>query len=80
MEPLSTLHQIVASVLRISADKIGPAANMDTVDTWNSLTHIEFVTTLEEQFAIQLTDDEIAGMTSLAQVQRVLRERGVLAP
>jgi acyl carrier protein len=80
MEPLSTLHQIVASVLRIPADEIGPDATMDTVDTWNSLTHIEFVTTLEERFAIQLTDDEIAGMTSLGQVQRVLRERGVLAP
>ena len=78
MKSLNTLHQIVATVLRIPADKIPVDARMGTIATWNSLTHIEFVTTIEERFAIQLTDDEIVSMTNLGEVERVLRDRGVL--
>lgn len=79
MTGLSTLHQIISEVLRIPAEKITAETRIHEVDTWNSLTHIEFVVTLEERFHIQLTEDEITSMTSIGQVQKVLSERGVLA-
>lgn len=79
MTGLSTLHQIVSEVLRIPPEKIAAKTRIHEVDTWNSLTHIEFVMTIEERFHVQLTEDEIASMTSIEQVQKVLSERGVLA-
>jgi acyl carrier protein len=78
MTGLTTLHRIISDVLRIPPEKITPQSRIHDVDTWNSLTHIEFVVTIEEKFRIQLTEDEIASMTSIEQVQDVLRARGVL--
>jgi acyl carrier protein len=79
MTSLSKLHQVISEVLRVPADRITSEMSIHKVDTWNSLTHIELVVTIEEKFLIQLTEDEIVAMTSIAEIQRILSHRGVLA-
>jgi acyl carrier protein len=79
MTPVNMLFQIISEVLRIPPDKIASELRIHEVDTWNSLTHIELVVVIEERFQIQLTEDEIVGMTSITEIQRILSNRGVLA-
>jgi acyl carrier protein len=79
MLSVNSLQQVISDVLRIPQDKITPAIRIHELDTWNSLTHIELVVTLEERFQIQFTEDEIVAMTSIGDIQRTLRLRGVLA-
>jgi acyl carrier protein len=79
MTTVSALHQVISEVLRVPSEKITPETSIHKVDTWNSLTHIELVVTIEERFHIQLTEDEIASMTSIGEIQRVLNSRGILA-
>ena len=79
MTSVAALDQIISKVLRVPIDKITPELSIHKVDTWNSLTHIEFIVTIEEQFKIQLTQDEITTMTNIAEVRRILLSRGVLS-
>jgi len=74
------LSALMSEVLRTTRDRITPDLAIHKIDTWNSLTHIELVVTIEERFGIQLTEDEIVGMTTVGEIQRILRARGVLAP
>jgi len=79
MLSVNTLQQAIAEILRIPLDKITPEVAIHEVATWNSLTHIELIVSLEEKFQIQLTEDEIVAMTSVGAIQKTLRLRGVLA-
>jgi len=79
MLSVNSLRQVISEVLRIPQDKITTEIRIHEVDTWNSLTHIELVVTLEEKFQIQFTEDEIVAMTSIGEIQRTLKLRGVLA-
>jgi acyl carrier protein len=79
MTSLSKLHEVISEVLRVAPHKITSEMSIHKVDTWNSLTHIELVVTIEETFHIQLTEDEIVAMTSIAEIQKTLSNRGVLA-
>ena len=79
MTSVAALDQIISKVLRVPIDKITPELSIHKVDTWNSLTHIEFIVTIEEQFKIQLTQDEITTMTNIAEVRRILLSRGLLS-
>jgi acyl carrier protein len=74
---LNALHAVISEVLRLDPGKIVPEAAIHQVDTWNSLTHIELIVTIEERFRVQLTEDEIAAMTSVGEIQRILAARGV---
>lgn len=75
---VTILHEIMSEVFRIPLDKITPDIRIHEVSTWNSLTHIELVVSIEERFHIQLTEDEIVAMTSVGDAERILKERGVL--
>lgn len=71
-----TIEKILAEVLQIPASGITENLAMKDVDSWDSLKHMELITSLEQSFEIQLTFDEIVAMQSVAEIKRVLKARG----
>lgn len=73
------VENLVSEVLQMPASDITDDLTMKTVDTWDSLKHMELIVVLEQSFDIQLSFDEIVAMQSVSQIKHVLRERGVLS-
>ena len=48
---------------------------MKTVDSWDSLTHMELIANLECEFDIEFTADEIMEMTTVAQIRKLLEAK-----
>jgi len=72
------LTRLMAEVFRLDENEIVSNLAIHQAATWNSLTHMELVVSIEEAFQIQLTEDEIAAMTSVAEIEKVLKSRDVL--
>jgi acyl carrier protein len=60
------------------ASRINEEMAMKDVEAWDSLKHMEVIVALEQNFEIELSFDEIVNMKSVAEIKRVLRERGVV--
>jgi acyl carrier protein len=45
---------------------------------WDSLTHMFFITKLEEAYEIELTGDEIADMQTVGDVKKIIASKGKL--
>ncbi len=43
---------------------------------WDSMAHMFFITRIEEDFAIELSGDEIAGMQTVGDVKKILQSKG----
>lgn len=43
---------------------------------WDSMTHMFFITKLEEEYGIELTGDEIADMDTIGDIKKVLISKG----
>ena len=43
---------------------------------WDSLTHMFFITKLEEAYGIELTGDEIADMQTIGDIKKVIISKG----
>jgi acyl carrier protein len=71
-----TIERILAEVLQIPTSRITENLAMKDVDSWDSLKHMELITSLEQSFEIQLTFDEIVAMQSVAEIKRVLKAKG----
>ena len=69
------LKQIVADVLGVDADIIGPNFNMDTVEQWDSLRHMTLVLSIEDGFGITIPDDEAANITSWPLIKLIVEEQ-----
>lgn len=75
---LSTkVKEIVATALHLSADLITDQLTMADVDTWDSLQHMNLIASLEQEFGIELTFEEIVSMQSVGEIKRVLESKGV---
>lgn len=71
------LTAIVADVLRVPRAEITDSLDMQDTGTWDSLSHMQLIAALEEEFGIELTADEIVSMRSVGQIKDVLRTKSV---
>jgi len=71
------LVKVLMDIFQIS-EKETRQASMTTVLNWDSLTHIELMMTLEEEFGIpRIIPDEIVLMVNIESIKSVLRDKGV---
>ena len=72
---MEQLNSILQKVLLLDENAMENDIPMDQIDTWDSLKHMELITTLEQELNFQLTMDEIAAMRSTGQVKAVVEQK-----
>ncbi len=74
---MSALTTLMSDILALPADEIVDDLSMIDSGGWDSLQHMEIVTSIEETFRIDLTADEIVDMTSVGAIKAVLAAKGI---
>ena len=67
-----TLKKIFAETFRISPDRIDENTSIDSLETWDSLTHMELVANLESALGLQFSSDEIISMTRFGAIATIV--------
>jgi len=70
------LIKLMSDVLNISEDSISDDLTMKEIDTWDSLKHMDMIVSIEKEFDIQLTFDEIVQMQSVRAIKDILQAKG----
>jgi acyl carrier protein len=70
----AALKQVMANVLGVPAEAIGPDASSDTISGWDSLKHMNLVLALEQTFGVEIPDEDAAEITSYALIKVVLQD------
>lgn len=63
---------IVAEVLEIPVGQINEQTTMESVDTWDSLRHMEMIVAIERRFNVEFEAEEALEMTSIEGIKRML--------
>ncbi|MEK7432692.1 MAG: acyl carrier protein [Cyanobacteriota bacterium] len=71
------VYSLIADVLGISKDKINDSLEMKDIESWDSLRHMELITSIENFFSIELNIDEILKMNSIKGIIKVLEEKNL---
>lgn len=69
------LTDLVVEVLRIPHDEVVDTLDMEETGTWDSLSHMQLIAAIEDEFGIELTADDIVAMRSVGQIKDVLRTK-----
>ncbi len=73
-QPLRTL---IATTLKLPVNRVAETSTMRNTPRWDSLRHVLLMMRIEAQYAIALTDGEMAAATSVAAIRRVLHARNL---
>ena len=69
------IRQIMADVLDLDPHSIDGGTAMDSVESWDSLTHINLCLGLEQDFQVSFTVSEMEAMLSYEDIIRVIAEK-----
>ena len=69
------VRTIVAQVFNIPADTISSQSSSDNIGNWDSLGHLNLMLSLEQEFKIRLSPEEIQEMVSWDAIIKILNLR-----
>ncbi len=70
---IEKIREIAAEVFELDAREIAHDLRREDVDLWDSLAQLRLVSTLEQEFGIQLSMQEIESLDGIARVIEVVR-------
>jgi acyl carrier protein len=70
-----SLKKILATVLKIPVENIDGDTNTDTVESWDSLNHMNLILAIEDEYSVRIPDDEATNITSYSLIKLVVNEQ-----
>ena len=69
MDTLARIKELAAKEFSLDPARLDPAAPLDSLGV-DSLSFIEFMFKIEEEFGVSVTDEELKGIKTLADLER----------
>tara|TARA_Y100000590_G_C15127717_1_gene791200 strand:+ start:359 stop:604 length:246 start_codon:yes stop_codon:yes gene_type:complete len=69
------IKNVMAAVFNIPIDEITENSSPDSIESWDSLRHMNMVLAFEEEFGVKFTDDEIVEMMNYLLIKKILKEK-----
>ncbi len=69
------IKNIVATVFEIPVEEINDNLSPDTIESWDSIKHMQLVVALEEEFDVQFTDEEIGDMLNFSLIKIITSDK-----
>ena len=69
------INNVMSAVFEIPIGQINEDSSPDTIESWDSLKHMNLVSALEEEFDISFTDFEILEMMNFPLIKLIISEK-----
>ena len=69
------LRELIEETFNLKEDAQKDDVKLSDLQDWDSMTHMLFISKIEENFGVELTGDEIAEMQTIGEVKKVLTEK-----
>lgn len=70
------LYRTIGQVLGVPAGSLSEESSPDSLESWDSLHHLNLVMALESEFGVSLTAEDVVDMRSVALIRVILRQYG----
>ncbi|MCE5271119.1 acyl carrier protein [bacterium] len=68
------IYQIVGRIMRVNADTLDKDSSPDTVASWDSAKHMDLMMSLEQEFGVEFSEEQIIEMMNVGLIIETLNE------
>ena len=69
------IAKVVAKVFGVTPESVNDDCGADTIERWDSVTHINLVLAIESEFGLSLSPEEAMDMLSVKLIGLILEEK-----
>ncbi len=71
---MEKINEILIKIFKISSEEAIKNLGMSEVAKWDSLTHMDLIVSIEDEFNIQLSGDDIAEMITFDAIRSIVKK------
>ena len=68
------IKKVMSAVFEIPNIEISEESTMDTIESWDSLKHMNLVIALEDEFQVTIPDEEVGNLASFSLIKLIVGE------
>jgi acyl carrier protein len=72
---LDQVRGVASDLFSLPVDRIQPESSPETIESWDSTQHLNFVLALEEKFGLQLSPEEMEQMRNVGEAAKVIENK-----
>ena len=72
---MKKLDNILCDVFRLKKDELNDNLTMQDIEEWDSLTHMDLITSIENDLEIELSMDDIMNMKDIKTIKKIVQEK-----
>ncbi len=65
---------VMSIVFEVRIDSINDESSADTIETWDSLRHMNLILALEEEFNVVIPDEEVGNLMNFKLIELVITD------
>lgn len=69
------IKKVMSAVFEVPFEKINDKSSPDTIESWDSLKHMNLVLAMEEEFDVYFNDEEIVEMLNYSLIRLILSKK-----
>jgi acyl carrier protein len=69
------LKQILSEIFELDSSTINDATSIENVELWDSLQHFSMIVSVEQEFGIRFSEEEMAELVSYERLRSALAEK-----
>lgn len=77
---LEQVRTIASDIFSVPLARIQSDSTPETIESWDSIQHLNLVLTLEEKFNVQLSPEEIEQMRDIGQISKLIEAKLQVTP
>ena len=75
LEVSDKIFKILSRILKIPLNKIDDNFEMNKVSQWDSVAHLDIISTFEDEFNIQFDASEISKLINLKNINKIIQQK-----
>jgi acyl carrier protein len=72
---LDQVRGVASDLFNLPVDRIKAESSPETIETWDSTQHLNFVLALEEKFGLQLSPEEMEQMQNVGDTAKLVESK-----
>ena len=70
----SKIRQIMSIVFEVPLEAITDDASSDSIESWDSIRHLNLILALEEEFGITIPDEEVGNLVNYRLIELIVND------
>jgi acyl carrier protein len=72
---MNKINEVIGLILMTNGEALKDSDNANSIENWDSVTHIVLLTAIEEEFGFKFTDEQMENISTIGEIRKAASEK-----